>query len=442
MACIYVVFLLFFVSFEDVGAQEEPPAEFITLESATLSPTIQPTSWLSPSGLFAFGFYPQGSDFLLGIWLMDKERTLSWTAHRDDPPVPLDAKLLTINGKLLLRTRQSEEKVIVESASFALMRDSGNFVVYNKSYHVNWESFKFPTDTILGGQNLTTGVPLFSSLSETNHSTGRFRLDMQADGNLVLYFADSMLSSVDAYWASNTWKAGNSMDHQLYLNDTTGGLVVRNSTNLETRGIIYKGSSSASKTIYSARLSYNGMFQVYSHSFDSNGNDNKTLAWSAVATVNQCQVKGFCGLNSYCTQNDIEPYCYCLPGTDFVDSKQMLLGCLKNFTESSCNNISYSASYHMVREDKLVWDDLPYFKETMTIDECSNGCLEDCNCDVALYDQDGHCSKRALPLKYAKRSRDVQSSAFFKVGVKGIEMKNDTIFFQPLQQRSGPQTWC
>ena len=442
MACVYVVFLLFFVSFEAIGAQEEPPAGFITLESATLSPTIQPTSWTSPSGIFAFGFYPQGSEFLLGIWLMDKERTLSWTAHRDDPPVPLDAKLLTINGKLLLRTRQSEEKVIVESASFALMRDSGNFVVYNKSYHVIWESFKFPTDTILGGQNLTTGVPLFSSLSETNHSTGRYRLDMQGDGNLVLYFADSMLSSVDAYWASNTWKAGNSMDHQLYLNDTTGGLVVRNSTNLETEGIVYQGSSSAKKTIYSARLSYDGMFQVYSHSFDSNGNGNKTLAWTAVATANQCQVKGFCGLNSYCTQNDIEPYCDCLPGTDFVDSKQRLLGCLKNFTENSCNNITYSASYQMVREDNLVWDDLPYFKRTMTIDECRNSCLEDCNCEVALYDKDGYCSKQALPLKYAKRSRDVQSSAFFKVGVKGIEMKNDTIFFQPLQQRSGPQTWC
>ena len=114
MACVYVVFLLFFVSFEAVGAQEEPPAGFITLESATLSPTIQPTSWTSPSGIFAFGFYPQGSDFLLGIWLMDEEKTLVWTAHRDDPPVPLDAKLLTINGKLLLRTGQSEEKVIVE----------------------------------------------------------------------------------------------------------------------------------------------------------------------------------------------------------------------------------------------------------------------------------------------------------------------------------------
>lgn len=428
MACVYVVFLLFFVSFEAVGAQEEPPAGFITLESATLSPTIQPTSWTSPSGIFAFGFYPQGSDFLLGIWLMDEEKTLVWTAHRDDPPVPLDAKLLTINGKLLLRTGQSEEKVIVESASFAFMRDSGNFMVYNQSFHVIWESFKFPTDTILGGQNLTTGDQLFSSLSETNHSTGRFRLQMQTDGNLVSYFVDALPMVLDAYWASGTRDGDVSMN-QMYLNDATGQLVIRNSTNLVTRAVLYTSSRSAKNTIYSARLSYDGMFRVYSHSFDSNSNGDKSVLWSAVAEDEKCHVKGFCGLNSYCTRNDSEPYCVCLPGTDFVDSNQKLLGCLKNFTEYSCNNISYSASYHIVRaEQNLQWDDLPYFKGTMSMEECINGCLEDCNCEVALYDKDGYCSKRALPLKYARSDENVLSAAFFKVGKKSIEIKNDTSF--------------
>ncbi|RVW29259.1 G-type lectin S-receptor-like serine/threonine-protein kinase LECRK4 [Vitis vinifera] len=375
MACVYVVFLLFFVSFEAVGAQEEPPAGFIPLESATLSPTIQPTSWTSPSGLFAFGFYPQGSDFLLGIWLMDEEKTLVWTAHRDDPPVPFNAKLLTINGKLLLRTGQSEEKVIVESASFAFMRDSGNFMVYNQSFHVIWEN----------------ALPM----------------------------------ALDAYWASGTWEGGTVSVIQMYLNDTTGELVLRNSTNLGTRKVLYTSSRSAKNTIYSARLSYDGMFRVYSHGFDSNSNGDKSVLWSAVA---ECQVKGFCGLNSYCARNDSEPYCVCLPGTDFVDSNQKLLGCLKNFTEYSCNNISYSASYHIVRaEQNLQWDDLPYFKGTMSMEECMNGCLEDCNCEVALY-KDGYCSKRALPLKYARSDENVLSAAFFKMGKKSIEIKNNTSF--------------
>ncbi|KAJ0097000.1 hypothetical protein Patl1_27799 [Pistacia atlantica] len=67
------------------------------------------------------------------------------------------------------------------------MLDSGNFVLYNSSGGIIWESFGHPTDTILPTQRLQPGVELFSSVSETDPSTGKFRLKMQQDGNLLQY---------------------------------------------------------------------------------------------------------------------------------------------------------------------------------------------------------------------------------------------------------------
>ncbi|KAJ0097285.1 hypothetical protein Patl1_27807 [Pistacia atlantica] len=130
------------------------------------------------------------------------------TANRDDPPVSSNATLtLTMAGKLMQRTSRGPEKTIVktlEIASFASMVDSGNFVLFNNRSDIIWSSFDFHTDTILGGQNLYSGSELFSSVSKTNHSSGRSRLKMQSDGNLVLYPINTIDQFVDAYWASYT----------------------------------------------------------------------------------------------------------------------------------------------------------------------------------------------------------------------------------------------
>ncbi|CAL5335777.1 unnamed protein product [Camellia sinensis] len=55
---------------------------------SSLSPISKPNSWLSPSGLFAFGFYPEKNEFAVGIWILGHpNNTLVWTANPDYPPV-------------------------------------------------------------------------------------------------------------------------------------------------------------------------------------------------------------------------------------------------------------------------------------------------------------------------------------------------------------------
>ncbi|XP_008245125.1 PREDICTED: G-type lectin S-receptor-like serine/threonine-protein kinase At5g24080 [Prunus mume] len=172
------------------------------------------------------------------------------------------------------------------------MLDSGNFVLYNERCDVIWESFNHPTDTPLGGQILPIGGSLFSSLSENDHLIGRFHLDMQADGNLVLYSANSENSSTDSYWSSGTY-----LQLQIYLN-ATSRLVLINSTNWEGIHVLDYDESSKNiykkGTIYRATVDVEGNFRLYSHVYDeSTGKFQPSLImWQALD--DPCDVKGFC----------------------------------------------------------------------------------------------------------------------------------------------------
>ncbi|RWR82173.1 G-type lectin S-receptor-like serine/threonine-protein kinase LECRK2 [Cinnamomum micranthum f. kanehirae] len=66
MAAVFHSILLFSSLFSIATAHSR---RNIALNSS-LSPTTNPTSWLSSSGHFAFGFYPQGIGYAVGVWLV------------------------------------------------------------------------------------------------------------------------------------------------------------------------------------------------------------------------------------------------------------------------------------------------------------------------------------------------------------------------------------
>ncbi|KAJ6858122.1 G-type lectin S-receptor-like serine/threonine-protein kinase LECRK1 [Populus alba x Populus x berolinensis] len=426
MAFAYAAFFLLVICIYKPVTSQQNHSNLISLGSSIFT-NIQPTSWRSPSGTFAFGFYPQGSGFMVGIWLVCKPADIiTWTAYRDDPPVPSNATLeLTVNGKLLLRTYHAnneagEEKLIAKiekSASNARMFDSGNLVLYNEHSDVIWESFNFPTDTILGGQNLYAGGELLSSVSTTDFSTGRFRLKMQSDGNLVLYPVDTPDTSADAYWRADMYTSGSSGAH-LYLNYTSGYLLILNKTSGIVWAVLYSDSEpESSSIIYRATLEYDGIFKLYSHNFDSNG--AYTTSLTDYAPESQCEVKTFCGLNSYCTMNDDQPDCRCLPGTVPVHPDQRYNGCERNYTEELCKVAEETSSYNIIDMEKMTCDDIPYFvNSTSSEEDCRKSCLQDCNCAGAMYDY-GDCKKMKFPVKYARRYEH-DTKVFFKVGLKSV----------------------
>ncbi|KAL2338365.1 hypothetical protein Fmac_012811 [Flemingia macrophylla] len=271
-----------------------------------LSPGGNRSSWVSSSGHFAFGFYPQAHGYAVGIWLIGAENTTVWTADRDSPLLFLQFHLTLKTTGLHIFQRGSEDQVLVSNST--------------SKHVVVWQSFDYPPDTILGGHNFTKGVKLVSSLSQSDHSTGLFYLVMQRDGNLVAYPVNSPASIADAYWSSKTLSRFGMLSLNvsgfLCLNISAGKIQCLNNN------ISHGKKSHNTSSIYRATLGVDGNFVLYEHQFEGNGSSHVQPMWST--SLDKCEVKGVCGLNSYCSNVKGNTKCKCFPG--FIPSKSRVKG--------------------------------------------------------------------------------------------------------------------
>ncbi|KAL2338372.1 hypothetical protein Fmac_012818 [Flemingia macrophylla] len=405
---------------------------------ASILPNGSPSCWPSRSGHFAFGFYPHGANtFVVAIWLScGNNKTVVWTARRDDPPVTSDAKLqLTMDGKLVLFDEQGTEKAIAEKASAkascAFMLDNGNFVLYNNNSDIIWQSFDYPTDTLLGNQSLFNGHQLVSNSLQNNHSSGRFCLKMQHDGYLRLYPVDTTDSTLDAYWTAYTSKPPSfGFRTRLDLNET-GLLQINNGSDGYFWYLVDDLSlpNDGSTIIYRATLNYDGIFRLYAHF--TNGSIQTVKSWPGEESG--CLVNSFCGFNSYCTFIDTQPVCTCLPGYDFIYPNEPTLGCKRTFQKEGCSREKASAAvYEMKLLSNIVWEDTPYFRDTMSRDACSSTCLADCRCEAAFYDGETEsCKKARLPLRYLRRKMENNRFDDDKTGSLFLKVANRTPPEQP-----------
>ncbi|XP_010260907.1 PREDICTED: G-type lectin S-receptor-like serine/threonine-protein kinase LECRK3 [Nelumbo nucifera] len=409
-----LVFLLLSAFFSVASAQLK--SSDIILGSS-LSPATN-SSWLSPSGIFAFGFYPLGEGFAVGIWFARiPEKTVVWRANRDDPPVPRNATLLlTSDGRLTLQKTQGQIKTIAEasqSASSASMLDSGNFVLYSSNRSVIWQSFDSPTDTLLPGQRFPADKQLFSSNSKVDPSTGRFRLKMQNDGNLVQYPIQTPDTGAYAYWASGTFGQGNNVSLNF---NSDGRLYLLNTTGFNIKNVTVGGFPTTRTTVYRMTVDFDGIFRLYSNRLDRNS------SWSIVwnSTSNPCDPKGNCGPNAFCILMDQRAACNCLPGFDYVDKEQQSLGCKRISSAENCGDQNKHIKFDMVPLDRTTWENDPYLtlSSITNQEDCRVACLEDCNCEAAVFGDQG-CSKQKLPLRYGRRNLDESAIVFVKVGTEG-----------------------
>jgi hypothetical protein len=125
--------------------------------------TADNSSWLSPSGDFAFGFHQQNNSdfFLLSMWYDQiPDRTIVWCANADQL-APRGSKVeLSSNGHVLTSPQGGELWKFVSSnqilsgvlVAYAVMNDTENFVLKDSDFDNLWESFQRPTDTMLPTQ--------------------------------------------------------------------------------------------------------------------------------------------------------------------------------------------------------------------------------------------------------------------------------------------------
>ncbi|XP_028779314.1 G-type lectin S-receptor-like serine/threonine-protein kinase LECRK3 [Neltuma alba] len=414
MAASITLFLLFAVlSANQVIAEANDPS-IIRLDSR-LSPKSNSTSWVSPSGHFAFGFYPQGKGFVVGIWLRHEHENITvWTAYRNSPPLSSNSVIeLTTDGLVLFN--ETGIRTSITNASFAVpahsasMLDSGNFVIYDKNQSVIWQSFDFPTDTMLGGQTLSPQKNLVSSLSKSDHSSGNFILIMQDDGNLVAYPVNNRRSD-DAYYASMI--SGNV---SLTLN-LTGFLCLVDRSHNTSRVLGHSNITGHNESlVYRATLDVDGIFRLYVHRFERNAKSTVHIVWHNL--FDQCGVYGFCGFNSYCSSTAGKGVCHCYPGFIPINgSKSMFLDCEQRRSKDDCKTSDDPKMlYEIVALEDVQLGHFPYLVlPLLEMKDWEKSCREDCDCGAALYG-DGSCRKYRLPLEFGRLDHSFSTTALFKL---------------------------
>ncbi|XP_040995995.1 putative receptor protein kinase ZmPK1 [Juglans microcarpa x Juglans regia] len=171
------------------------------------------------NGVFSACFYSVGDNaYCYAIWFnkpsRGKNQTIIWMANRDQPVNGRSSKLsLLKNGNLLLTdagrfTVWATNTQSLSSVHLSLY-NTGNLVVQNMEGVTLWESFDFPTDTLLPQQLLTRSTRLVSSRSQTNYSSGFYKLYFDNDNILRLLHDGLEVSSV--YWPEPgvvSWQAG------------------------------------------------------------------------------------------------------------------------------------------------------------------------------------------------------------------------------------------
>lgn len=388
------------------------------------------SSWLSPSGDFAFGFqqfFDNQDLFLLGIWF-DKvpDKTVVWYADKNNP-VPRGSKLtLTADGGLLLNDPQGGQlwntNPIVSQVDFAVMNDTGNFVLQNKNSESIWESFKHPTDTLLPTQTMEMGDVISSRQSSTNFSRGRFQLHLLPDGNLVLNSVNLPSEFPNEnYYESGTSNISNP-GKQLVFNESGNIFISRENGQIST---LTEGKLVSTKDYYyRATLNFDGVFSEYYRlkTTSSSRDESWTTLWSVPENIciasRVFKSSGACGFNRICRLNaDRRPVCECPRGFTLLDSNDEYRGCKPDFiqdcqldTESSPEELYVFQEITDVDWPTSDYEALQPYDE----DKCKDSCLHDCMCAVAIM-RNNTCWKKKLPLSNGRVDTNVGAKAYIKI---------------------------
>ncbi|KAF7106351.1 hypothetical protein CFC21_107099 [Triticum aestivum] len=421
----------------------------------TVRDALAPPRYItSPSGGFAFGFRALDSDptkFLLATWFRlgkDDEGTSSqpqpesvvWFAKKTtmgDTPIATAKSVLSVtaDGHLTLTDGSGQElwrapTPSMQRGSVLALSDSGNVrFLGGDGDTVLWESFRYPTDTLLPGQPLapTPGSPLagylFSKRADAEFATGRFSLAAQPDGNIVLCI-DLFTGHIqhNSYWATNTYGSGDNttvtLDDRGFLNYT-----LHNGT---VRSLISPAASSfgthGGDFLQFARMDTDGIVRTYTRPRNGGGNTPWTVSGALPGDGGCTKVtslrQGLCGPGSYCVETRDRLSCMCPSGYTYVDAQHTDSGCTPELEpHSSCGGENGgSDEFSLVEMPNTTWEISLYHKKypSVTEEQCRSYCLSHCYCAAALMIDGSDCAEVGA-LTYGRRADDVTTTTLIKV---------------------------
>ncbi|AES79183.1 putative protein kinase RLK-Pelle-SD-2b family [Medicago truncatula] len=341
---------------------------------------------VSSKGTFSAGFYQVGNNsFSFAIWFTEMQNqtpnpaNIVWMANREQPVNGKLSKLFLLNnGNILLLDAGQHYTWSSNTASDAplelYLKEDGNLVLRElQGSTILWQSYDFPTNTLLPNQPLTRYTKLVSSRSQSNHSSGFYKCFFDDNNIIRLDYDGPDVSST--YWPPPwllSWEAGrfNYNSSRIAFLDSLGKFISSDN---------YTFSTYDYGMVMQRRLSMDsdGNIRVYSR---KNLSKNWYVSWQVVH--DPCTIHGICGANSSCIYDpNMGKKCSCLPGYKVKNHSDWSYGCEPLF-DFTCNR-SESTFLKLQGFELFGYDN--NFVQNSTYKICETSCLQDCNCKGFQY---------------------------------------------------------
>ena len=334
---------------------------------------------------FALGFFSSGGskNRYVGIWYnklrpRGQTTTIVWVANRRSPlSAGINGSLeLNDNGTLTINSMMFLPMPLVTlNNPVAQLLDDGNFVIREaNNSEFAWQSFDYPTDTLLSGMklgwDLRAGLNrnLTSWLSNDDPSPGTYTLSMDLEGIPQI----NLWSGSTKKWRSGPWNGitYSNIEEQSSITGFRFGLV----SNKDEVYHLY--NTSGSEIVARTILDRSGMVKLFAW-VESAGIWNNFLYYPK----SQCEEYSTCGPYSVCDIN-VFPICSCLQGFNRKSPQEWPLrdasSACERLTPLDCKN----------RTDGFMTITLAALPETsnailyanISLNECRARCLSNCSC--------------------------------------------------------------
>ncbi|ESQ28801.1 hypothetical protein EUTSA_v10018118mg [Eutrema salsugineum] len=373
----FIFFVLILFPASSISANTLSATESLTVSSKK---TIR-----SPSEIFELGFFnlASSSRWYLGIWYKKiPTRTYVWVANRDHPLSNSNGTLKISDNNLVIFDQSGTlvwstnlTRGDVRSLLVAELLDNGNFVLRdsNNPDGFLWQSFDFPTDTLLPemklGWDKKTGINRFltSWKDPDDPSSGDFFTKLETRGFPEFYVCNK--------------------DSILYRSGPWNGIRFSTIPEMEPIDyIVYNFTASNEEVTYSyeitkaniygrVSLSTTGLFQRFT--WIETAQSWKQLWYSP---KDLCDNYKECGNYGYCDSNT-SPVCNCIKGFKPINEKAWALrddsaGCVRK-TKLSCDSRD---GFMRLKKMKLPDTTATTVDRGIGVKECEERCLKDCNC--------------------------------------------------------------
>ncbi|KAI8001008.1 Receptor-like serine/threonine-protein kinase SD1-8 [Camellia lanceoleosa] len=359
-----------------------------SFDTITATQPLSPGQTIVSSGnVFELGFFsPNNSTnyWYVGIWYKNVPTTFVWVANRDNPLTNSSSAFLKIgqDGNIILIDHSSNPPIwssnqTTSNTTVAQLLDSGNFVVRREN-DVNpdnylWQSFDYPTDTLLPGMKLgwdaKTGLNRYLTPWKTTDdpSSGDYEFKLDING-----FPEAFLTNKQVReYRSGPWN-GLRFSGVPEMNMTSNIILF---TFVMKPDEISYSFELENKSVYSRLLvNPSGVLQRYTWIETS---QLWNLYW--YAPKDQCDSYMECGVYGVCNTND-SPVCNCMTGFEPKNLQAWNLrdgsdGCVR-IGELNCENDGFLT----LKDMKLPETSSAFMNQSMSLSDCQMVCKRNCSC--------------------------------------------------------------